>query len=78
MVSGDEQLSVIPSNARAASAFGGSGVRVVIGVQANDFFEGKVMSITGPAIAQSSAAAANGGAVISRRNLSREAQHRLE
>jgi hypothetical protein len=78
MVSGDEQLSVIPSNARAASAFGGGGVRVVIGVQANDFFEGKVMSITGPAIAQSSAAAANGGAVISRRNLSREAQHRLE
>jgi hypothetical protein len=78
MVSGDEQLAVIPSSARAASGFGGAGVRVVVGVEANDYFDAKVMSVTGPAIAQSSMAAANGGAVLSRRNLSRESQHRLE
>jgi hypothetical protein len=78
MVDDSETLAVMPNNGRAASAFGGSGVRVVIGVQANDFFDAKVMSITGPAIAQSSMAAANGGAIISRRNLSRESQHRLE
>jgi hypothetical protein len=70
--------SIIPNNDRAASGFGGAGVRVIVGVQANDYFDAKVMSVTGPAIAQSSAAAANGGAIISRRNLSRESQHRLE
>jgi hypothetical protein len=70
---------VRPSNAMAASPMGalGSGF-VLVQIEASDYFDGRVMQVTGPVIAQAAIASTNGGAALSRRNLSREAQHRLE
>jgi hypothetical protein len=71
--------SISPSNARASAAFGGmSPATVRVLIEASKYFDGQVLEVAGPVIAQSSVAAANGGATISRRNLSRESQHRLE
>jgi hypothetical protein len=78
MVSGDETLAVIPSNARAATPTAAQVVQVLLGVEASEYFDARVLRTTGPVIAQSSVAAANGGASIGRRNLGREAHHRLE
>jgi hypothetical protein len=77
MVSGNETLAVIPSNARAASPASAQVVQVLLGVEASEYFDARVLRTTGPVIAQSSVAAANGGASIGRRNLERESRHRL-
>lgn len=78
MVSGDETIAVIPSNARAASPMSGQVVQLVLGVEASEYFDARVLRTAGPIIARSSVAAANGGATIARRNLGREAMHRLD
>jgi hypothetical protein len=78
MVSGTETVAVIPSNARAASPSAAQIVQVILGVEASEYFDARVLRTAGPVIAQSSVAAANGGATIGRRNLGREAHHRLE
>lgn len=77
-VSKGETLSVSPSNARAASPWGSSPAMVIVGVQASEYFDGRVLSVTGPVIAQSSTAAAQGGAGLARDNLARKSLHRLE
>lgn len=79
MVGANETLAVIPSNAVAAAPGGGGSPGIVrVLIEASPYFDGRVMQVSGPVIAQASMAAAQGGASIGRRNLSREAQHRLE
>lgn len=75
-VSKGEKLSI--SNDRAASPWASSQAMVIVGVQANDFFEGKILQVTGPVIAQASTSAAQGGAALARDNLARKSLHRLE
>lgn len=70
--------TIIPNNASAASPMGGmSPATVRVLVEASKYFDGRVLEVAGPVMAQVGASAANGGASISRRNLSRESQHRL-
>jgi hypothetical protein len=79
MVSGDETVAVIPNNARAIAP--GHAVPpgyVYVRVEPSPYFDGRVMEVSGPVIARAAVGAANGGATIGRRNLAREAQHRLE
>lgn len=68
-----------PANDRAAAPFAGMSPSIVrVMIEASKYFDGRVMEVTGPTIAQASVGAANGGAIMARRNLSRETQHRLE
>lgn len=76
-VSQGEGLAISPSNARAASPFGSSPSVVMIGVQANDYFDAQVLKVSGPVIAQAATRAAQGGAALARQNLARSAIHRL-
>jgi hypothetical protein len=71
--------SFSPSNGRAlppgATAAPG---HVLVQIEASKYFDGRVMQVTGPVIAQSSVASVNGGATLARQNLARESMHRLE
>jgi hypothetical protein len=48
MVSGDETLAVIPSNARAASPSAAQIVQVLLGVEASEYFDARVLRTPGP------------------------------
>lgn len=74
---GQGRLGVRIANDRAASPWGGGQAMVIVGVQANDFFEGKILQVTGPVIAQASTRAAQGGAALARESLARKTLHRL-
>lgn len=56
--------------------FGASRVSVLI--VPSPYFDGRVLEVSGPVIAQASVASANGGAALGRRNLARESLHRLD
>jgi lambda family phage tail tape measure protein len=71
------RLGVRIANDRAASPWGGGQAMVIVGVQANDYFEGKILQVTGPVIAQASTRAAQGGAALARESLARKTLHRL-
>lgn len=76
-VSKGEQLAIIPSNGRAASAGAGAQGIVIVGIQANDYFDGRVLQVTGPVIAKTSTRAATTGAGLARDNLARKQLHTL-
>lgn len=75
-VSRGEKLSI--SNATAASGFGGAQGMVLVRIAASPYFDGRVLEVTGPVIAQASTGAAQGGASLARDNLARRSLHQLE
>lgn len=69
--------AIVPSNARAASPWGGGNGMVVVHIEASEYFDGRVVQVMGPVVAQTSVRAAQGGAGLARQSLARSALHRL-
>jgi hypothetical protein len=67
-----------PSNARAlapGAGLGGGMVSVII--EASPYFDGRVVRVAGPVIAQAAVRAVQGGSALARQDLSRRALHQL-
>lgn len=69
--------SVVPNNARAASPLSGGTATVLVSIEASDYFDGRVLAVTGPVIASASTRAAQGGSALARQSLANSALHRL-
>lgn len=69
--------TVIPNNAAAASPWGGAGGVVLVQIEASDYFDGRVVQVTGPVVARASTRAAQGGSALARGDLVRASLHRL-
>lgn len=70
------QSGVIIPNSQARNAFGGGSVVRMV-VTPSPYFDMRVQEVTGPVIVQASVRAAQGGSMLARNRLSREALHRL-
>lgn len=70
-------LGVRIANDRAASPWGGGQAMVIIGIEASEFFEGKVIKTVGPLVTHTSIRSMQGGAALARDSLARKTLHRL-
>ncbi|MGJ0508935.1 MAG: hypothetical protein ACR652_17765 [Methylocystis sp.] len=77
-VSRGEKLSISPSNDRAATGYGAAQGLVLVQIAASPYFDGRVLQVAGPVIAQAATGATQGGATLARDNLARKSLHRLD
>jgi len=68
--------TIVPNNQLAASPFAAQSMVSVL-IEASPYFDGRVMDVTGPAIASASVRAAQGGSALARQDLARRQLHTL-